>query len=222
MSKRTKQLLNENNALENCIQNPENKEVLTNMVVYIRAANISPYDQEKVRRDMTEMILDGEHRGAPIKDVIGEDYRLFCDDVIAEIPKLTGRTRILSFCRDLFLLTSMLLALWLFFQCVQQMIKPSTWPYVTLTAGNLISGLLILALSTALVQAICKNAFRTDAGPKKKEAFLFFLLLFVAMLLYMGANVFITYPIASIHLLLALGGIALLFILCKILDSKLD
>ena len=94
MSKRTKQLLNENNALENCIQNPENKEVLTNMVVYIRAANISPYDQEKVRRDMTEMILDGEHRGAPIKDVIGEDYRLFCDDVIAEIPKLTGRTRI--------------------------------------------------------------------------------------------------------------------------------
>lgn len=139
------------------------------MVVYIRAANISPYDQEKVRRDMTEIILDGEHRGAPIKDVIGEDYRLFCDDVIAEIPKLTGRTRILSFCRDLFLLTSMLLALWLFFQCVQQMIKPSTWPYVTLTAGNLISGLLILALSTALVQAICKNAFRTDAGPKKKK-----------------------------------------------------
>lgn len=139
------------------------------MVVYIRAANISPYDQEKVRRDMTEIILDGEHRGAPIKDVIGEDYRLFCDDVIAEIPKLTGRTRILSFCRDLFLLTSMLLALWLFFQCVQQMIKPSTWPYVTLTAGNLISGLLILALSTALVQAICKNAFRTDAGPKKRS-----------------------------------------------------
>lgn len=192
------------------------------MVVYIRAANISPYDQEKVRRDMTEIILDGEHRGAPIKDVIGEDYRLFCDDVIAEIPKLTGRTRILSFCRDLFLLTSMLLALWLFFQCVQQMIKPSTWPYVTLTAGNLIRGLLILALSTALVQAICKNAFRTDAGPKKKEAFLFFLLLFFAMLLCMGANVFITYPIASIHLLLALGGIALLFILYKILDSKLD
>ena len=35
-------------------------------------------------------------------------------------------------------------------------------------------------------------------------------------------NVFITYPIASIHLLLALGGIALLFILYKILDSKLD
>lgn len=192
------------------------------MVVYIRAANISPYDQEKVRRDMTEIILDGEHRGAPIKDVIGEDYRLFCDDVIAEIPKLTGRTRILSFCRDLFLLTSMLLALWLFFQCVQQMIKPSTWPYVTLTAGNLIRGLLILALSTALVQAICKNAFRTDAGPKKKEAFLFFLLLFFAMLLCMGANVFITYPIASIHLLLALGGIALLFILYKILDTKLD
>lgn len=192
------------------------------MVVYIHAANISPYDQEKVRRDMTEIILDGEHRGAPIKDVIGEDYRLFCDDVIAEIPKLTGRTRILSFCRDLFLLTSMLLALWLFFQCVQQMIKPSTWPYVTLTAGNLIRGLLILALSTALVQAICKNAFRTDAGPKKKEAFLFFLLLFFAMLLCMGANVFITYPIASIHLLLALGGIALLFILYKILDSKLD
>ena len=152
MSKRTRQLLNENNALEKRIQNPENKEALTNMVVYIRAANISPYDQEKVRRDITGMILDGEHRGARIKEVIGEDYRLFCDAVIAEIPKPTGRARILSFCRDLFLLTGMLLALWLFFQCIQQLIKPSTWPYATLTAGNLISGLLILTLSTALVQ----------------------------------------------------------------------
>ena len=222
MSKRTRQLLNENNALENRIQNPENKEILTNMVVYIRAANISPYDQEKVRRDITGMILDGEHRGAHIKEVIGEDYRLFCDAVIAEIPKPTGRARILSFCRDLFLLTGMLLALWLFFQCIQQLIKPSTWPYATLTAGNLISGLLILALSTALVQAICKNAFPTDTGPKKKEALLFFLLLFFAMLLCMGANAFITYPIASIHLLFAVGSIALLFILYKILDAKLD
>mgnify|MGYP000040359463 FL=1 len=43
MSKRTKQLLNENNALENCIQNPENKEVLTNMVVYICARPTSAH-----------------------------------------------------------------------------------------------------------------------------------------------------------------------------------
>ena len=51
---------------------------------------------------------------------------------------------------------------------------------------------------------------------------LFFLLLFFAMLLCMGANVFLSHPIVSIHLLLAVGSIALLFILYKILDTKLD
>lgn len=222
MSRRTKQLLNENNALETSIQNPESKEALTNMVVYIRASNISPYEQEKVRRDVTEMILEGERRGAGIKEIIGDDYRLFCDNVIAEIPKLKGSARILSCCRDLFLFASVLLALWFLFQCIQQMIKPSTWPFFALTAGNLVSGVLIVAVSTGLVQAICKNTFRIEAGKGKKEGALFFALLFLLMLLCMGANAFLSRPVASIHWLAAAGGIALLFLLYRILDARLD
>lgn len=63
MSKRTKILQKENNELEKQIQNDSNKSILTDIVVYIRSANISPYHQEKVRRDIWEMIVDGEKRG---------------------------------------------------------------------------------------------------------------------------------------------------------------
>lgn len=63
MSKRTKILQKENNELEKQIRNDSNKSILTDIVVYIRSANISPYHQEKVRRDIWEMIVDGEKRG---------------------------------------------------------------------------------------------------------------------------------------------------------------
>ena len=87
MSKRTKLLLKENNAFESQIQNEDNRAALTDIVVYIRSANISPYDQERVRRDIGEMIVDGEKRGKTAKEIIGDDYRLFCDRVIAEVPQ---------------------------------------------------------------------------------------------------------------------------------------
>ena len=89
MSKRTKLLLKENNQLESQIQNEDNKSALTDIIVYIRSANISPYYQEKVRRDIWEMIVDGEKRGKTAKDIIGDNYKRFCDDVIAQIPKIS-------------------------------------------------------------------------------------------------------------------------------------
>lgn len=95
MSKRTKLLRKENNELEKQIK-ADNDQILTDMVVYIRSANISSYDQERVRRDLWQMLLDGERRGMTPEEVIGDDYKAFCDAVISEIPHLSYRQRFLS------------------------------------------------------------------------------------------------------------------------------
>ena len=52
----------------------DGRKVLEDMTLYIRGVDISVYDQERVRRDITQMILDGEQRGDPASSVIGEDY----------------------------------------------------------------------------------------------------------------------------------------------------
>ena len=62
MNKRTKRLTEENEIL--CGQlSTEAKEVLRNVTGYIQRFGISRYEQEKVRQDIAEMILEGEKRG---------------------------------------------------------------------------------------------------------------------------------------------------------------
>ena len=92
---RTKQLMRENNAFERALS-PEFNQVLTDMVVYLRSAPVSEYNQELVRRDIGRMFLDAQRRGDSPADVIGEDYRQFCDQVLAEVPRLTVRERVLD------------------------------------------------------------------------------------------------------------------------------
>ena len=74
MSKRTRRMLEENNRLEQGLSE-EGRQALTELVVYLRSSGISPYDQELVRRDFTEMLLEGERRGLPPREVIGPDYQ---------------------------------------------------------------------------------------------------------------------------------------------------
>ena len=62
MRKKTKQLLEENNRLEEALSE-ESKTLLTDMVVYLRGSRISTWEQEQVRRDMTQMLLDAQARG---------------------------------------------------------------------------------------------------------------------------------------------------------------
>lgn len=44
--------------------------LLTDMVVYLRGSGISTWEQEQVRRDMTQTLLDAQARGDQPEDVI--------------------------------------------------------------------------------------------------------------------------------------------------------
>ena len=58
------------------------------------------YEQEKVRRDIIQMLIDGEKRETSAREVIGEDYREFCDSIVAEIPHMSRKEKVLVFIRD--------------------------------------------------------------------------------------------------------------------------
>ena len=87
MSRRTKLLMKENNDLSSQLRAEDNR-VLTDMVVYIRGADISEYQQELVRRDITQMLIDGEQRGDTLEEIIGGDYKDFCSKVKDFAPRM--------------------------------------------------------------------------------------------------------------------------------------
>jgi len=70
MNKLAKELLKKNNNREKAIFD-ENKEIYTNMIVYLRGSDLSEYNQEVVRGDIIELIIDGQQRGDNIKKVHG-------------------------------------------------------------------------------------------------------------------------------------------------------
>ena len=222
MSRRTKLLLKENNELEKQIRRKENQAVLTDITVYIRSANINPYHQERARRDIWEMIAAGEKRGETAKDIIGEDYRLFCDSVIAELPHLSRKEYALSLLRDVLLSVDVLLAIWLVFRGLEQVLQGDRGFRFTVTAGNIVSAVLCIAGAFLLFHLISQNTFRIGGTSEKRTIFGLFLLLFLLMLFCMGANAFIQYTLFQLLGLVAVGGIVVLFALYKILDVKLD
>ena len=217
MNQRTKALLHENNRAETQLS-PAAQQVLTDIVVYLRTAPISMYRQETVRRDITRMLLDGEARGDDAKAVIGDDYQAFCDSVIAELPPLSGRARVLTALRDVLPAAVVLLAIWLVGRLAEYAAGIAAWPALTVTVGDIIGGVLLLAVASAAVTMICRTAFST----RKRVSALLFVLLFAGLFAALCAGFFLKQPLLTVHFVTALIVPLLLFAVYKLLDAKLD
>lgn len=127
MSKRTKELLRENNAWEKENLSAENQHLMTNIVTYIRSAAISEYEQELVRRDVMAMLAAGEREGRSAEEVIGDDAQAFCDEVIAALPPRPAGERALDALRTGLLAFVVLAVCWSVFSAVDA-IAEQHWP----------------------------------------------------------------------------------------------
>lgn len=176
MNKQTKALLKENNELEKTLDK-ETVDILTDIVVYIRGASISEYNQELARRDITNMLIEGQERGETAAEVIGDDYKAFCDAVIAEMPKLSMKDRILDAVQIVCFAFSILIICWFAFsRMISDMSK------LPLTSGDVISALLIVAAAFGTVGAVTRFAFDTNKLSSWKLWLLCFAVIFVCIL----------------------------------------
>lgn len=153
MNKQTKALLNENNRLEKRL-NEETNNILTDIVVYIRSANITEYNQEILRRDITNMLIEGQERGQSTEEVIGDDYKAFCDAAISEMPQMTKRERTADIVKTFCLALAILIICWFAFSRMTDDISETA-----LTAGDIASAAIIIAVAFGTVIAVTKNVF---------------------------------------------------------------
>ena len=216
---RTKQLMRENNAFERALS-PEFNQVLTDMVVYLRSAPVSEYNQELVRRDIGRMFLDAQRRGDSPADVIGEDYRQFCDQVLAEVPRLTVRERVLDSLSTSMVCLGVWGVIWLVNRGVRGLFlsdgtAAGSWPDIPVTVGDLLATVLILVAAGYLFYSVSRSAFSASSTSLLIKTFL---LLAVLLLV----NRVFTESLVRLHFGVVLAGVALCFVLGKVLEHLAD
>ena len=217
MSKRTKELLKANNELEKQLNDQEQR-ILTDISAYIRHADTSPYYQESVRQDIISMVIDGTKKGLTIDEIIGEDYQSFCDNVLRELPELSGKDRALSFVRDVLPSVMVLLGILFIFSLIDVLIGIGDLPYIPINLGDVLGFILVLFAAFFIFAFISKNAFLENKTVNIKLYLMVFFTIFLAAL----ASMFLKQPLFQLHALLILVVIFGLFIFYKILDRKID
>ncbi len=215
MRKKTKLLLEENNRAEEALSE-KGQELLTDIVVYLRGSRITTWEQEQVRRDITQMLRDAEARGERAEAVIGPDPKEFCDSILAELPPMPRWESLLFTLRDVLLAAAILAAIWLGFGALEGLLGAGSWTELTLTVGQLISGAGILLTACGVVYWICRRSF--SVGQKKGP----WVLLFLALFAVLCAGVFLRQPVAVLPVPAAAGAVVGLFVVYKLMDIRLD
>ncbi|WP_027398389.1 DUF1129 domain-containing protein [Anaerovorax odorimutans] len=165
MNKQTRELNRINNELNKQV-NYENKEAFTDIVCYLRGANISEYNQELIRQDLLEMILSAQKRSEDIKAVIGEDYKVFCDNIIENLPPRTIKEKFLNFIDIICWCISILSAINIIISndtisLIRNLIKGGPVNFqLSVSIGNVISAVIIVAAAFIIVETILKNSFK--------------------------------------------------------------
>lgn len=201
MNRKTKELNRLNNELDSKI-NDGNQEVFTDIICYLRGSAISDYDQELVRQDLLEMILSAQERGEDIETVIGEDYKEFCDSIIASLPKKTLKQRTVSFldiaCWCLAILGAINIVMSRdTINIIRNLVSGQAVDFhISVSAGTVISIGVVLAAAVLIVEYIVKNPFKKD-GAKKGAAAKGFaagacIMSFFLLIAYLGSRTLFT------------------------------
>ena len=221
MKKETKELLKKNNENEKQILE-ENDEIYTNMVVYLRGANISEYNQEKVREDLIAMILDGQERGDDIQKVIGENYKEICDEIIAEIPKKTVKENVmyaLMLTLDIVWIVGVISVIKTLIIMLAKNSKDMTFVF---SLGDLISWGMIVFVAYLVVYYICSTTFR-EKERETNKVLSFIIIWFVCCIILCAIilpSLLIKETIFSVHIGVAALRFGTIFVISRIMSLR--
>ena len=221
MKKETKELLKKNNENEKQILE-DNDEIYTNMVVYLRGANISEYNQEKVREDLIAMIVDGQERGDDIQKVIGENYKEICDEIIAEIPKKTVKENVmyaLMLTLDIVWIVGVISVIKTLIIMLAKNSKDMTFVF---SLGDLISWGMIVFVAYLVVYYICSTTFR-EKERETNKVLSFIIIWFICCIILCAIilpSLLIKVTIFSVHIGVAALIFGAIFVISRIMSLR--
>ncbi|MDA8206242.1 MAG: hypothetical protein M0Z36_09235 [Thermaerobacter sp.] len=151
---------------------PENRKMMTDMVVYLRVSRLSDDQVEVIRQDLLDMALSAQSRHEPLSAVFGEDGQAFCDEIIANV-KPEGWAKILKAVPGMlgacgFFAILNLIASGFIGEAVRalhhQARMAQSYP---ISLGFVVNTLVVMVVALGIVQFIGRFAFRTQDFLKK-------------------------------------------------------
>lgn len=209
--------MKENNALDKQLTK-ENREIMTDIVCYLRASDINTYEQERVRRDIAEILLNAQKHDRTAQEVLGEDFREFCDRILEEVPHMTKREYTLATIRDVSLGAAVLLLIRLIFGMLGLGLRFGIWNEVHVSLGDILSFALIIAVAYFMVQMIAKRSFDSDRIVGKWV----FVLAFFTLGTCIALNVVLSEAIFTVPTFVAVLFICLVYAGYRYLDEIVD
>ncbi len=164
---------NENNRLSEKL-NKENQEIYTDIVCYLRVSDLTDIQQEEVISDILSMFFDWEKQDKKIKDMIGEDYKRFADDIIVAInPHKSILQKIKEYVVIIIEAVCFLLTIDFLFLYLPEIIKGNLSLIYEYSLGMAVRGLIIFIVAVVTVNYIGKNSFSlSKRKPSKLVRFL--------------------------------------------------
>ncbi|KAF5056705.1 hypothetical protein DSECCO2_364480 [anaerobic digester metagenome] len=215
MTKKVKELQKQNNQLDKNI-NLEYQGIFTEMICYIRCADISDYNQELVRRDLIEMVLSAQKRGESLNNLIGGDFKQFCDNIIAGLPSRTKKEKMLivlnAFCigSSTFIMLSIVISKNTFALLHGLLAKETVNYNIPITLGGLVSVIILLIFSVIILESITKNPLKKQTG---------LIVVGTIMGIFVLTAKFGQTIIFTVNIFIAIGVVVLLFIIHKLLSK---
>lgn len=173
MNKKTKMLLKENNKFEDNNLSEHSKNVMTDIVCYLRGSDLSEYNQEVVRRDIDYMLSDGETRGETAELVVGRDYQAFCDEIVKSFPKRTTSEKIISNINDITSAISVIAFIWLFVKVTQSIVEGNSIFHLQITLGEIIGNIIAVIEAKVIFNYITRKTFNEFNIKENKMKFFF-------------------------------------------------
>lgn len=211
MNKETRSLMERNEIEEKKIWE-EGQETYTDIIVYLRVSRLSEYNQELVRRDIINMILDGQERGEDIRQVIGDDAQGFCDEIINAFPAKNLKEKALETFDMICMCLYSLGTISVIFNLVDNFRQKNQLFTYSLSAADVLNFIMIVMIANLIVYAVCRGAFQESEKESKVKLFIKGALAASLIIgFFIGVNLLLDKYAVQFHMIIAIACIALAY-----------
>lgn len=95
MKNQLAKLRKENNAQDKQLSK-ENSTTMADLICYLRGSDLCEYDLEIIRKELTGMALEAQLRGDVFSDIVGEDKKAFCKELMENGRQKTRYEKVLG------------------------------------------------------------------------------------------------------------------------------
>jgi DNA-binding ferritin-like protein (Dps family) len=210
--------------------NEENHKIYVNIVCYIRVSSINEKEKEQIIADILDMFLRGQEEGKAIQEIIGNDYKAFCDSIIQSVrPKKIKEwdyfNKAWEYIKYIINGICILLTIDFVFRYIPMVIKYRAIVSYPVNISIFITTIIILLIAMAVVKYIMKNSFKLSHKKfSKKDNFLFgagyaLLVLLMAMMSLKLSNC-VLFSVSAYYVIFIVGIYWLYKLVIKVYERR--